>query len=144
MKKTIAILLAVALVAVLLVVFLRNSASAPQPSGQPTGSSSAPTENQQNQETESDTEPLATTKVEIADFAYSPKVITVKKGSTVTWTNQDSMRHDITPDEESDDFKASDLLAKGDSYSFTFEKPGTYTYHCSPHPYMKGTVIVTE
>lgn len=82
--------------------------------------------------------------IEIKDHAYNPGTVTVKKGTTVTWTNQDSVRHDVVPDNESDDFKRSELLSKGDSYSFTFDTPGTYTYYCSPHTYMTGTVIVTE
>jgi plastocyanin len=45
-------------------------------------------------------------------------------------------------DTMSADAPSSELLAKGESYSFTFKKAGTYTYHCTPHPYMKGTVVV--
>lgn len=82
--------------------------------------------------------------VTIENYAYSPASIRVKKGTTVTWTNQDSVKHDVMPDKPSDDFKASDLLAKGESYSFTFNTVGTYSYYCSPHPYMKATVEVVE
>lgn len=88
--------------------------------------------------------PVSASEVDIKDYAYAPATITVKKGTKVTWTNQDAVRHDITPDNESADFKASELLAKGESYSVTFNTAGTYTYYCSPHTYMKGTVIVTE
>ena len=84
------------------------------------------------------------TVVDIKDSAYAPAKIQVKKGTKVTWVNQDSLRHDISPDTESDNFKASELLGKGESYSFTFNTVGTYTYHCTPHPFMKGTVEVTE
>ncbi len=103
-----------------------------------------------------DTESIITTKsdenaeaqqtntVAIEDFSYQPQKIQIKKGTTVTWTNKDEARHDITPDSPSDDFKASELLKQGESYSFTFDKVGTYTYFCSPHPYMKGTVEVIE
>lgn len=80
----------------------------------------------------------------IQDFAYSPESLTIKKGTTITWTNKDEAHHDITPIEMSDNFKPSKLLAQGESYSFTFESAGTYNYKCSPHPYMKGTVVVTE
>ncbi len=90
------------------------------------------------------TEVVATDHVVIKDFAYAPARITVKKGTKVTWTNQDSAHHDITPDKDGADFAASKLLAQGESYSFTFEKTGVYAYHCSPHPYMKATVEVTE
>lgn len=89
-------------------------------------------------------ESAATDKVEIKDFAFTPSKITVKKGTTVTWTNQDTARHDITPDRPGEEFKASQLLAKGESYSFTFNTAGTYSYYCSPHPYMKASVEVTD
>lgn len=92
----------------------------------------------------STSEAVATDQVEIKDYAYSPKTITVKAGTTVTWTNKDSVRHDVTSDNESADAPKSELLANGETYSFKFNKPGTYTYHCTPHPYMKATVIVTE
>lgn len=85
-----------------------------------------------------------TNAVEIKDFDFGPHTISVKVGTKVTWTNQDSAHHDITPDSESADFMPSELLAKGESYSFTFNKAGSYAYHCSPHPYMKATVEVTE
>jgi amicyanin len=85
-----------------------------------------------------------TNQVNIADFAFTPATIKVKLGTTVTWTNKDSVRHDVSPDTESEDFKGSELLAKGESYKFTFAKAGTYTYHCTPHPQMTATVVVTE
>ncbi|MDQ3065149.1 MAG: plastocyanin/azurin family copper-binding protein [bacterium] len=80
----------------------------------------------------------------IQDFAFNPETTTIKKGTTLTWTNQDSARHDIMPDNPSNDFKASELLGKGESYSFTFNTVGSFSYFCSPHPYMKATVVVTE
>lgn len=82
--------------------------------------------------------------VTIKDYAYGPKDIKVKVGTTVTWTNQDSVRHDISADKPSADAPQSDLLAKGDSYSFTFKKAGNYGYYCGPHQYMKASVTVTE
>lgn len=88
--------------------------------------------------------PVATDKVTIKDFAFAPGTITVKKGTTVTWTNQDSTKHSVTPDDETADFKSSDLLSKGQTYSVTFNTAGTFTYHCSLHAEMKATVVVTE
>lgn len=99
------------------------------------------TESTQN-ESSNDSEAVSATKVDITNFAYSPATIKIKVGDTVTWTNNDTTRHDVMADEESSDAPASELLSKGQSYSFTFKKAGTYTYHCSPHPNMTGTVIV--
>lgn len=83
-------------------------------------------------------------EVTISNFAYAPKTIKVKVGTKVTWTNNDSVGHDVAADKPSADAPSSELLNKGESYSFTFKKAGTYSYHCTPHPYMRGTVIVTE
>ena len=78
-------------------------------------------------------------EVEIEDFAYAPVTITIKVGTTVTWTNKDSVRHTVTSDTGLFD---SGLFGKGESFSYTFTETGTFTYFCTPHPYMKGTVIV--
>lgn len=80
--------------------------------------------------------------VSIQNYAFSPATINVKKGTTVTWTNQDSVQHDVTSDNGTG--PKSELLAKGKSYSYTFNDVGTFAYHCTPHPYMKATVIVTQ
>lgn len=77
--------------------------------------------------------------VTIKDFAFDPASVTVKVGESVTWTNQDSATHTIAGDNGG--FQSGDL-ANGDSFSFTFDQAGTYTYHCGIHPNMKGTVIV--
>lgn len=84
----------------------------------------------------------ATKEVAIEDFAFTPATITVKKGTTVTWTNKDSVSHTVTGD--SDGGPDSELFGNGESYSFTFNAVGTFAYHCAPHPQMTGTVIVTE
>jgi amicyanin len=83
-------------------------------------------------------------RVEITNFDYVPNNIKVSVGTTVTWTNKDSARHDVASDQETSAFVSSKLLGQNETYSFTFTKAGTYSYHCSPHPYMKGTVEVTE
>lgn len=89
-------------------------------------------------------EVVAPNTVLIKDFDFAPETTKVKIGTKVTWTNKDSAKHDITPDTESPDFIASELLGQGESYSFTFTKAGTYAYHCSPHPYMKAMIEVVE
>lgn len=74
--------------------------------------------------------------------AYSPNVIHVKVGQTVRWVNDDPIPHTVTADDNS--FFDSGNLKKGQKWSYTFTATGTYKYHCTPHPYMKGTVIVEE
>lgn len=96
-----------------------------------------------NNETSSN-EVVEANNVTYKNFDVVQKIIKVKKGTTVTWTNEDSAKHDVTPDTETADFKASELFGKGETYSVTFNTVGTYTYHCSPHPYMKGTIEVVE
>ncbi|MFA4850426.1 MAG: cupredoxin family copper-binding protein [Methanoregula sp.] len=80
--------------------------------------------------------------IAIKNFAFVPTPLTVKSGTTVTWTNQDSAPHTIVSDTGSPVSIVSDSLSTGASFTFTFTQPGTYTYHCSIHPSMKGTVIV--
>jgi copper-containing nitrite reductase len=71
---------------------------------------------------------------------FSPKVLTVKSGTTVTWYNTDvNMSHGIHGDHG--EFH-SPTLDPGDSFSFTVAQKGTITYTCTPHPWMKGTIIV--
>jgi len=93
--------------------------------------------------TSGDTTPQATSSVTIEDFAFSPANITVKKGTTVTWTNKDSAAHTVTETDSQTGPDSGDL-ATGKSYSFTYDTAGTFKYHCSIHPSMLGTVTVTE
>lgn len=79
-------------------------------------------------------------KVEITGFAFNPQEIRIGKGGMVTWTNMDSVTHTVTSD--SGDELSSDGLSRGSAYSHTFKTAGTYTYHCSFHTGMKGTIIV--
>lgn len=80
-----------------------------------------------------------TVNVEIKDFKFNPAEITIKKGTTVIWTQIDSIKHTITSD---DGLFDSGLLPKGNTWSFTFNEQGTFKYHCTPHSSMKGTVVV--
>lgn len=79
-------------------------------------------------------------KIEIKGYKFSPETMTVKVGTTVTWTNQDNVRHSVIVD--GTDGPKSELLAKGESYSYTFKTAGTFNYFCGPHPYMKASVTV--
>jgi plastocyanin len=78
--------------------------------------------------------------VQIVNFAYGPKQLTVPAGATVTWLNGDNFPHNIVATDKS--FK-SQTLAGGDRFSMTFAEPGEYAYFCTLHPYMTGKVIVT-
>jgi amicyanin len=96
--------------------------------------------------------------MDIKDFRYEKANIKIKKGTKVTWTNQDTIKHNVmeehegsgkahdapTPSEVDPNELAGPLLAKGESYSFTFNEVSSSPYHCSPHPYMKGSVTVVE
>jgi amicyanin len=84
--------------------------------------------------------PVATEAVQIKNFGFSPATITVKAGSTVVWSNKDSVQHDVTFDAGG---IASSVLNNGDAFSHTFLTAGTYHYICTIHPFMHGTVIVT-
>jgi len=78
-------------------------------------------------------------KINISGFAFDPATITIKVGGTVTWTNQDSVAHTVAADDSS---WTSSNLGEGGTFSHTFDTAGTFTYRCSIHPTMKGTVIV--
>ena len=75
-----------------------------------------------------------------SENTYEPKTITVKRGATVTWVNNDpGMVHNLADNKGS--FQST-FMQTGQSWSYTFSKPGTYAYHCLPRPWMKGTVVV--
>ena len=86
--------------------------------------------------------------VEIENFIFSPKEMTVKKGTTITWVNKDTAPHQIAsnphPLHTSLPELSSGVLAQGQSYSFTFQKVGTVGYHCNLHPSMQGKITVIE
>lgn len=75
--------------------------------------------------------------ISIQNFKFNPDSLTINKGDTVIWTNQDAMPHKI-----SGSGFVSNNLSNGQSYSFTFKDAGNYEYICSIHPSMKGKIIV--
>jgi plastocyanin len=77
--------------------------------------------------------------VVMKDFMFSPAALTVKAGSVVSWTNQDNEPHTVASD--AGVFR-SGALDTNESFSFKFDKPGTYHFVCSIHPYMVGTITV--
>lgn len=72
--------------------------------------------------------------------AYAPNPVTIASGTTVTWTNNDTIAHTSTSDTAG--VFNSGVIAAGGSFSFTFQTRGTVTYHCTIHPGMMGTVVV--
>ena len=79
--------------------------------------------------------------VQIDNFTFSPQEITIPRGGTVTWVNDDDIPHALAATDKAFRSKAMDTEEK---FSFTFNKPGTYEYFCSLHPHMQGKVIVRE
>ena len=86
--------------------------------------------------------PIATNAVTILNQAFGPKAVSVKVGTTVTWTNgeSDGDSHTVTFDAGG---TKSGVLAPGATYTHTFTTAGTFAYHCSIHPDMHGVVVVT-
>ncbi|MEK7636352.1 MAG: plastocyanin/azurin family copper-binding protein [Patescibacteria group bacterium] len=83
--------------------------------------------------------PSTVASIAIENFAFNPAEIKIPVGSTVVWTNKDTIKHTATADNGIFD---SGLLGIRESFKFTFTKPGIYPYHCTPHPGMLGKIIV--
>ena len=81
----------------------------------------------------------ASASVTITDFEFAPASITVNVGDTVTWTNEGPTQHSATANDGSFD---TGIMGRGESGSHTFTEAGTIAYICTPHPFMKGTVVV--
>lgn len=78
--------------------------------------------------------------VTIDNFAFGPQTVTVPAGTTVTWTNRDEEPHTVVARDGS---FHSPGMGTGATFSFTFAQPGTFSYFCSIHPFMRATVVVT-
>ncbi len=93
-----------------------------------------------------------TDRISIENFSFTPATATISAGTTVTWINNDSTAHDVTStegpgvDAATTSTFASGRLAQGDTFSFTFDEPGTYDYECTIHASMATmhAVIVVE
>jgi amicyanin len=101
-----------------------------------------PKQQQHSQPQQQRADTAAAREVMIMNFAYSPATLTVNPGDTVTWTNMDTAPHNVVVSSGPEKF-TSPTLQKGQTFSFTFTKPGTYSYYCSLHPDMKATITVT-
>ncbi len=77
----------------------------------------------------------------ITDFKFDPPTLSVPVGTTVTWTNKDEEPHTIAAKEGS--FRSPGMDTNG-TYSYKFTTAGTFDYICSIHPFMTGTVVVTQ
>jgi plastocyanin len=77
--------------------------------------------------------------VKIDNFSFSPATITVPAGTTVRWTNRDDIPHTVVSDDKVFKSKALDT---DEDFTYTFSKPGTYSYFCSIHPKMTAKVVV--
>ena len=126
MKKIIS--LAVILIAILITggcsLYGNNQTSAPRTTPAPTPAQPVVTQDNTN-------------AINIENFSFNPATLTVKKGAAITWTNNDSAPHKI----KSAAFN-SEILDKGQNFSFTFNQAGTFNYFCSIHPAMTGQIIV--
>lgn len=85
--------------------------------------------------------PVAGDAVAIDNFAFVPSTLTVAVGSTVTWTNRDEEPHTVAASDGS--FRSPGMGAQA-TYTHTFATAGTFDYVCSIHPFMHGTVVVTQ
>ena len=94
------------------------AAAAPQPQSKPAGK---------------------TVQAAIDNFAFTPKEMTIKAGSTVRWTNKDDIPHTVTSDSN---LFSSPTLDTNQTFEFTFEKPGKFLYFCTLHPMMTGVITV--
>jgi len=87
-------------------------------------------------------EPAKPNQIVIKDFHFSPATLTVKSGEKITWINRDEEPHTVVSVEKQ--FKKSPPLDTDQEFSVTAGAPGTYTYFCSVHPKMTGTIVVEK
>lgn len=126
----------------------QNTTSAPTNSSAPAETSSVPPPSDQVKSPSQQApvsspvqpQPVAVS-IDIANFAFAPKEITIAKGTKVTWTNHDGVAHTVTSDTGVFD---SPYLSKEQGFTHTFNEVGAFLYHCTPHPRMRGTITVTK
>ncbi|MCH8993557.1 MAG: cupredoxin domain-containing protein [Chloroflexi bacterium] len=87
-----------------------------------------------------ETPAFGVTEVRLEDFGFAPANIVIDAGTTVTWTNYDSVDHTVTSDEG--DVLDSERFGEDGTFRHTFDTPGEYYYHCEPHSNMHGLVTV--
>jgi plastocyanin len=109
-------------------------------SGEPPAFEDASHEAMMKRQTERKTMVLAANEIGIDNFAFTPKVLTVKAGTKVVFINKDDVPHLIVNVQNK--FKQSPVLDTDQRFSATLTKPGTYDYFCSLHPKMQGKIVV--
>lgn len=141
-RSTVVIIVAIIIIGVIAVLYAYNrgnlygnTTTSPSPS---TSMSNMPMDS-----TSPSASPTASSVVTIQNFTFSPSTIEIKKGTTVTWTNKDSVTHTVTETDGKDGPKSGEL-EPGKSYSFTYNSVGTFKYDCSIHTSMTGSVTVIE
>jgi plastocyanin len=80
-----------------------------------------------------------TVQASIDNFAFAPKQLTVKAGTTVVWTNKNDTPHTVTSE---DNVFSSPVMSTNQNFHYTFDKPGKFPFHCKVHPMMTGVVVV--
>lgn len=80
-------------------------------------------------------------EVQIDNFSFTPKSLSIPAGTAVTWINRDDIPHNVVSTEKK---FSSPVLDTGEAFSFKFEEPGSYSYFCKIHPMMTGTVVVEK
>jgi plastocyanin len=144
MGKRVLIIVLVVLIVIAVIFGLTRNNDKNWYSSQSNTNTSQPAANQQQNNTQSQQKPAAAANtVSIENFAFMPPDTTVKKGTTVTWTNNDSTAHTVT-EMDGQPGPNSGNLNPGAKYTFTFNQTGTFKYRCDIHTYMLGTVTVTE
>ncbi len=144
MKKILSVLGVVA--AVLIIVFVVMGSNSDNKQSAETQMSDM-TSSEQSSEKGGSKDMSETTKnvIEIKNFKFAPEKMTIKKGTTITWKNFDNTKHNVVFDDGSaGKVEGGKLISNGEEVSFTFSEVGEFPYHCMPHPYMKGSVTVTQ
>jgi plastocyanin len=83
-----------------------------------------------------------TNQIVIKDFHFDPQILTVRSGEKITWINRDEEPHVVVSVEKQ--FNKSGPLDTDQEFTITAATPGTYTYYCSIHPKMTGTIVVQK
>jgi len=84
-------------------------------------------------------EPARVVEIEIREFRFRPDTVRIAPGTAVRWVNRDAVAHTSTAD---DGAWESPLIGPGETYTRRFESAGSFDYHCTPHPFMRGVIIV--